>query len=85
MPAHPRDLEDDQRDDEPDDRVGDGYAGRNDRRAGDHADRDEAVDTRVIAVGHESRAIELAPGTQPHLRGYLVSDETDHAGRCQEP
>ena len=52
MPALPGDLEDDQRDDEADDRVGDGHADRNDCRAGDHADRDEAIDTRVIAVGH---------------------------------
>jgi hypothetical protein len=44
MPTLPGDLEYGQRDDEADNRVGDGQADGNDCRAGDHADRDEAID-----------------------------------------
>jgi hypothetical protein len=48
----PRDLEDDERDNEPDDRVRQREAESHHRRASDRADADEAVNARVIAVRH---------------------------------
>lgn len=50
-PRVPRDLEDYRRDDETDDRVGDGDAESYKRRARYNADADEAVNTRVVPVG----------------------------------
>src|SRR5439155_21233325 len=56
------DLEDYRRDEQADDRVGDGNAESHHHRASDDADADEAVNTRVVPVGHESGAMEFAPG-----------------------
>ena len=80
-PGVPGDLEDHERDQETDDRIGDRHARGNDGRTGDHADRDEAVNAGVVAVGHEGGAMQPAPGAQPHLRCDLVSDEPDQARR----
>ena len=61
-PGIPGDLQDHERDHEPDDRIGDRHACGNDRRTGDHADRDEAVDAGVVTVGHKRGAMQPAPG-----------------------
>ncbi len=51
VPRVPGDLEDDERDRQADDRVGDLSAESNYDRARDHTERDEAVDAGVVAVG----------------------------------
>jgi hypothetical protein len=84
-PGVPGDLEDDKRDDEADERVGDGQAERNNGCACNYTDRHEPVNASMIAVGHKSRAMKLSSGAEPHLGGDLVSNETDHACRSQQP
>ena len=60
-------------------------AERDDDRAGDDAERDEAVDPGVVAVRDQRRAREPPAGTQPHLGGDLVPDEADHPGGGEHP
>ena len=84
-PGVPGDLQDDEGDREADDRVGDLRAERDDDRAGDDAERDEAVDAGVVAVGDQRRAVEPATAAQPHLGGDLVAEEADHAGGGEHP
>ena len=60
-------------------------AERDDDGAGDDAERDEAVDAGVVAVGDQRRAREPPPGAEPNLGGELVADEADHAGGREHP
>ncbi len=53
LPGLPGDAQDDERDREPDERIGDLEAERDDDRAGDNAERDEGVSPGVMAVGDE--------------------------------
>ena len=57
LPAFPGDVEDDERDDEADDRVGEFEADCDDGGAGEDAEADEAVDARVFAVGDQCGAL----------------------------
>ena len=61
-PRIPCDVEDDERDREAHDRVGDRSAERDNGSAGDDAEADEAVNAGVVAVGDQSRAVEPPPG-----------------------
>jgi hypothetical protein len=61
-PGVPGDLEDDECDYEADDRIGHRHSRCNDGSTRDHADRDETVNTRVVAVGHQGGAMQPAPG-----------------------
>ena len=58
---------------------------RDEGRADDDGEADEAVGASVIAVGDERRALQPLPGAQPHPRGRLVADEADHAGGRKRP
>ena len=49
----------------------------------DHAERDEPVHPRVVAVGDQGGTGEALPGAQAHLGGDLVADKADHP-RCRE-
>ena len=53
--------------------------------ARDDAERDEAVDAGVVAVGDEGRAREASACAQPDLRGDLVADEADQPGKREHP
>ena len=55
-PGVPGDLQDHERDPEPDQRVGALEPERDDDRARDDTERDEAVGARVVAVGDQGRA-----------------------------
>jgi hypothetical protein len=57
--------------------VADLRAERDGDRPRNHAKRDEAVDTGVIAVADKRRAREPPAGTQPHLCRQLVAEEAD--------
>ena len=84
-PRIPGDLEDHERDRETDDRVANARAERDHDRARDDAQRNEAVDAGVIAVGDQRRTRQPPARAQPYLRGQLVTDEADDAGRRQHP
>ena len=47
------------------------------RSAGYDAERDEAVDARVIPIGDERGTRELVASAQTHPRSYLVADKAD--------
>ena len=85
VPRLPGDAEDDERDQEADDRVRDLRAERDERGRQDDAERDEAVDARVVPVGGHRGACEAAPGRQAHVGGELVPGEADRAGGAQDP
>ena len=70
------------RDGHADDRVGALQPDRDEHGAQHDAERDEAVDPRVVAVGDECRAVQTTAGAQPHLRRQLVAREADRAGGC---
>lgn len=84
-PALPGNAEDDQRDCQADDRVGDRQTQSNHAGTEKHAEGNEAVDTGVVAVGDQSGAVEAMAGAGADLRGYLVADEADQPGRRQPP
>jgi len=52
---------------------------RDDGRARDHAETDEAVDARVLAVRDERGTLQPVTGAEPDLRGKLVAEEAAHA------
>ena len=85
VPGVPGDLEDHEGDREADDRVGDLRAERDDDRARDDGERDEAVDAGVVSVGGHRRAPEPPPRRQAHPRRELVADKADDAGRGEHP
>ena len=62
LPAFPRDVEDDERDHETDDRVGKLEADCDDGGAGQDAEADEAVDACVFAVCDERWALQAVAG-----------------------
>src|SRR2546430_16159959 len=78
VPALPRDLKDDRRNDEADDRIGDLNAERDDRRARENTEADETIDARVVAVGHECWTVQPASRSKPYLGRDLVADEAEH-------
>jgi hypothetical protein len=84
-PGVPGDLDDHERDCEADDRVGDVGAERDADRARDDAERDEAVDSGVVAVGDQRRAREAPAGPVADGGGALVADETHQTGGGQRP
>ena len=84
-PALPGDSQDHQRDHEPDDRVGERRAQRDETCAGKHAEADEAVGAGMVPVRDQRRAVESPACSRPDLGCELVAGEADHAGRCQPP
>jgi hypothetical protein len=78
-------VEDDERDSEADDRVGDRHTKCHDDGARDHAEADEAVSASVVPVGDQSRAVEPPSGSRPDLSRNLVADEADYACRGEPP
>src|SRR3954471_4871775 len=84
-PRVPGDLQDDERDDEADDRIASAEPEGDDDGARDDAERHEAVDTGVVAVGRECRTRKTTACTKSHLRRDLVADEADHSGGCEHP
>jgi hypothetical protein len=85
LPGVPGDLEDDERDHKPDDRIRNAEPRSNEECARDHAERHESVDARVVTVGNERGACEAAPGPETDLRRDLVPEEADRAGGRQQP
>src|SRR5436190_17327517 len=85
VPGVPRDLEDDERDHEPDDRVGDVESQCDESRTCDHPEGHEAVDTRMTAVGEQGGTVEPSPGPQPNLCRNLVPDKADRTRSRQQP
>ena len=83
-PRLPRDLEDDHRDREADQRVGDPDTQPHHRRARHHRERHESVHPRVVSVGDQRRAGEAAASPQAHPGRQLVAREPDHAGDRQD-
>src|SRR5215211_5663804 len=79
-PGVPRDLEDDEGDEQSDDRVGDLGAEGDDAGARDDAERDKPVDAGVVAVSDEGGAREASARAQPDLGCDLVADEADQTG-----
>jgi uncharacterized protein involved in oxidation of intracellular sulfur len=77
VPRVPGDLQDHERDREADQRVTDLEPERDDGGARDHAERDEAVDPGVLAVGDQRRAREPAAGPQAELGCELVASEPE--------
>src|SRR5581483_6340061 len=63
LPRGPRELEDDERDSEADERISDRRAERGNHCRCDDAERDEPVDASVIAVGDQRGAVEPAPAS----------------------
>ena len=55
------------------------------QRAEDDAERHEAVDARVVAVGDERRAVETPPRPQSHLSSELVAEKAECSSRCERP
>lgn len=72
-PRVPCDLEDHERDREADDWVADRRPGRNESRAGDNTERNEAIGASVVAVCDERWARESASRAE-YLSGNLVAD-----------
>ncbi len=62
VPGLPGDAQDHECDHQADHRVGDVEAERDDGSTGQHAEADEPVDARVLAVGDERRALQAAAG-----------------------
>jgi hypothetical protein len=62
LPAFPGDAEDDERDEEADDRVGEFESECDDGGAGEDAETDEAVDPGVVTVGYKGGALQVAAG-----------------------
>lgn len=83
LPAFPGDVKDDECYDQADDWVGDLESDRDDCGASQDAKAYESVNSGVVAVGDESRALKPVSGTKPDLCGDVVADEADHA-RCRE-
>jgi hypothetical protein len=84
-PALPGDAEDQDRDYEPDHRVGDAEADRDDCGAGEDAEADDAIDPGVVSVREKSGATQATTGPQPHSSCDLVADESDQPRRGKEP
>src|SRR5438445_4226477 len=63
VPASPGDAEDDGGDDEPNDRVGQVEAERNDCCAREHSETDKAIDASVVSVCDQGGALEPSAGT----------------------
>ena len=80
VPRLPGDPQDEDRDGEADDGVGARNADRHRAGGSNDAERDEAVDPRVVAVGDERRAVEASTGAEAHVRGRLVAEEADGPG-----
>ncbi len=78
-PRVPRDLDDHERDDQPDDGICARQSHCDEGSADDHAERDEGIGSGVVAISDESRAGQSPPGTQPDLRGKLVARPPDCA------
>src|SRR6266511_881548 len=85
VPAIPRDAQDDERDDEPDDRVCNLESERDDRGRGDDTKADEPVHTGMLAVGDERGTSEPISGTKANLCCDLISDEPDHTSKGKKP
>jgi len=85
VPTVPGDVEDDDGDDEPNDRVSDGSPESDDTRAGKDAEADEAINTSMVAVCDESGTVEALARVRANLRCDFVADEADHARRRQPP
>src|SRR5579884_3693679 len=79
VPGLPGDAQDHERDHEADHRVGDVQSERDDGRASDHAETDEAVDARVLAVRDQRGTLQPVASAEPDLCGDLVAEEADHA------
>src|SRR5215208_5537988 len=79
-PGLPGDAQDDERDREPDERVGDGEADGDDGGAGDDGEADVGVGAGVGAVGDEGGAVESAAGACADARGDPVADEAEGTG-----
>ena len=84
-PGLPGHAQDDERDRKPDDRITDLRAERNDDRARDHAERDEAIDASVVAVRDHGRARQALARAESHLGRDLIAEEADYAGGSQHP
>src|SRR6266852_1860905 len=85
MPALPRDAEDDDRDDDPDDRIGNRSSESHDRGTCQDAEAHKTVDSSVAAVCYQRRAIETPAGTRADLSGDLVPEESDDACSREPP
>src|SRR3954453_23462042 len=85
VPGVPRDLEDDERDHEPDYWVGGAESRCDEPCTCDHPERNETVDPRVIAVGDQRWALKPLPRTLPDLRGDPVSYKADRSCRREQP
>lgn len=85
VPRFPGDAQDDQCDHEADDRVGDLRAERDDDRARNNAEGDEAVDAGVLAVGDHRGARESPSSAEPYPGGKLVAGEADGARSSKHP
>jgi hypothetical protein len=84
-PGVPGDPEDDECDSEADQRVADACAERDNDRARDDPERDEAVDAGVVSISDQRRAGEAASATQPHPGGEFIANEADDAGGGKHP
>src|SRR6266536_1968465 len=84
-PGVPGDLEDHHRDRKADDRITDRGAERNDGRAPNDAQRDEAINPGMVAVSDQRRARQSLPRPQTHLCGQLVSAAPDDPSDSEHP
>ena len=85
VPRVPRDLQDHKCDCETDEGVRDLSSQSNRRSARDDAERNQAIDARVVAVGDECRAVQLPTRTEAHLRCDLIAKESEEACECEWP
>jgi hypothetical protein len=76
-PRLPGDAEDDAADEEADQRVSGWESGGDQSRARYHAEADVGVGSGVVAVGHESGAVEPLPRSQSDPCGEPIADEAD--------
>ena len=81
LPALNDDAEDRSRDEQADDRVGKRVAQPYAGGAEEHGQAGPAVDTRMVSVRDQGRAVDLLADADPEHRNRLVAEKADDRGR----